>query len=347
MKAAEYALKLAGLRVGRVEILNDPVGPDQIVVRQSVATGTRLPVGDFVGFSLNVRPIRDRVEVPNVRDLPFEDAARALNEKGLTVGPASTPPDSAHIIVVNQNPQGGASVYRGDDITLELGPDRSPLVPVAHEPGRNRVPGVVGVPLDSALAVLASARFVNRRVDSQPAARPVSRWFVSEQAPSVGEMVLATTLVRLTAVPAVEVPTLIGRSEPEAAAEAAGEDFAMRVTGRHRGWQIRGTRVTGQAPPARAQVGPGTPITVEVADPLPLPVTVSLALAGLGALTWGASRTSLLKPRITSSIEGEAPELIVAPGDSVVGAEISITIQADEPEVDTGNRKVVTREVVQ
>lgn len=340
---AEDTLQRLRLALGVVRIVLDTAAPDNVIVGQSVASGSRLPLGESVGIDLNRRPQIERIAVPRLVGLSLPQAADTIVRHGLTVGSLTERPDRASDVVLEQRPREGERVVPGSPVALVVGRDTTPPPPALVA-----VPSVVGWAVPRAFAALESRGLGNIVVDSEPTAGRDAAWFVSDQAPEAGELVLPSTLVRLRARPVVTlpVPDLRGRSEVDAELEAASAGFRLRVVNRTRAPRLSGTRVTVQVPAPPARIAPGSRLDVTISYPVRPVILLVGALAGVAAAATVAWRTRLLRPSVRATMQSEPPTLVDPLGDSLVRAEVSLKVEVEflEPELSCERDNIILRE---
>lgn len=178
-----------------------------------------LLVGLFFVMNYVVMPLYTRhgvaVTVPEVRELPFEQAVSVVEDRGLRAEPRNQPfnPNLPRGAVVDQNPQPNAAVKPGRRIYLYVnsGPEQTLTVPDVRTATEI-----------NARARLAEAGFT--RIDvREDTARSENAGVVTRQAPEPGRTVSANAEVTVWVSPGlgeerVEVPDVRGLS-PEGAAE--------------------------------------------------------------------------------------------------------------------------------
>lgn len=132
---AEDQLRETGLAVGAVSQEFSEDVPEGAVVRTDPAVGQ--VVDHDTPVALVVSKGREPIDVPNVVDQPQDAAAKAITDRGLTVGDveqqiSETVPKGQ---VISQTPADG-TLFRGDAVQLVVssGP---PLVPVPDVQGKN------------------------------------------------------------------------------------------------------------------------------------------------------------------------------------------------------------------
>jgi len=115
--AARAALQEAGLTPGARVTESDDDVPAGEVLRAEPAPGTPVDAGGIVTLVVSAGP--EPVVLPRVIGLTADDARRELEELGLTVETTAVAGDAGR--VVDQVPDPGVSVQRGDSVVLVVG----------------------------------------------------------------------------------------------------------------------------------------------------------------------------------------------------------------------------------
>lgn len=119
-----------------------------IVISADVTAGTEIKAGSTV--TLTVSAGTEGREVPNITGLSYEDAANKLAEKGFAVNKTESYSSGVEKgNVISQNPVGGQKAPAGSVITVN--------VSLGQEENKVRVPNLMGVPEDEAIAKLIEA----------------------------------------------------------------------------------------------------------------------------------------------------------------------------------------------
>ena len=144
---AEKALKEMGLLTEIVYVESDAYGQNE-VISADITAGTKISVGTTV--TLTVSAGTEGREVPDVEGLSYTDAVNQLAERGFTV--QKTESYSSNVEsgnVISQSPSGGQKAPIGSVITLK--------VSLGQEDNKVRVPNLIGVPEDEAVAKIIEA----------------------------------------------------------------------------------------------------------------------------------------------------------------------------------------------
>lgn len=156
------------------------------------------------------------VEVPDVTGLTEQEATEQLEDAGLEVRSRKrSNPNVDEGEVFNQNPEAGATVEEGDEVTIT----------VSSGPGEVTVPNLFGLSEGDAQSALENAGLVLGRTRSTESEQPEGT--VIDQNPASGEQLNEGEEVDVTlssGITLVEVPGVIGLSEADAvdAVEDAG-----------------------------------------------------------------------------------------------------------------------------
>lgn len=147
MAEAEKELKAMGLLV-EVNFVESEAYDQNVVISADITEGTKIPVGSTV--TLTVSAGTEGREVPDVEGLPYADAVNKLAERGFEA--FKTESYSPYVeagSVISQNPSEGQKAPLGSVITLN--------VSLGEEVNKVRVPELIGVPEDEAVAKLIEA----------------------------------------------------------------------------------------------------------------------------------------------------------------------------------------------
>jgi serine/threonine-protein kinase len=147
---AEAAIRKAGLRVGKVQSVNDSQFPPGQVSSTSPFGGQPEPLGTHVNLFVSAGPAKRTV--PNVTGETESAARAALISAGFTVQSVSTISKQTPGTVVSQTPAGGTQATPGSAVTIDIA-KAAPKQPTAT------VPNVTGETQSAASAALAAAGF--------------------------------------------------------------------------------------------------------------------------------------------------------------------------------------------
>lgn len=144
---AEKELKAMGLLV-EVTYVESEAYDQNVVISSDITAGTKIEVGSTV--TLTVSAGTEGREVPDVEGMSFTAAVNKLAERGFeAVKTESYSSEVESGNVISQNPAGGQKAPLGSVITLK--------VSVGEEVNKVRVPELIGVPEDEAVAKLIEA----------------------------------------------------------------------------------------------------------------------------------------------------------------------------------------------
>ena len=147
MAQAEKELKAMGLLV-EVNYVESEAYDQNMVISSDITAGTKIEVGSTV--TLTVSAGTEGREVPDVEGMSFTAAVNKLAERGFEA--VKTESYSSNVEsgnVISQNPSAGQKAPLGSVITLN--------VSVGEEVNKVRVPELIGVPEDEAVAKLIEA----------------------------------------------------------------------------------------------------------------------------------------------------------------------------------------------
>ena len=196
------------------------------------------------------------VEVPDVTGLSEQEATRQLEDAGLEVRSRNrSNPNIDEGEVFNQNPQAGATVEEGDEVTIT----------VSSGPGEVTVPNLLGLPESDAQAALENAGLVLGRTRSAESEQPEGT--VIDQNPASGEQLNEGEEVDVTlssGITLVQVPGVIGLSEEDAVAAVEGEGLSPEVV-TEPSEEDEGT-VIAQDPEEGAEAQEGDTVRIVVAE---------------------------------------------------------------------------------
>lgn len=144
---AQNQLKKLGL-VTELSYVESEAYEQNIVISSDITPGTRIPTGTTV--TLTVSSGKEGREVPNIVGLSDKDAVKQLEAQGFSIN--RTESYSASVEkgnVISQSPEGGQKAPAGSVITIN--------VSLGKEDSKVRVPNLMGLPEDEAVAKLIEA----------------------------------------------------------------------------------------------------------------------------------------------------------------------------------------------
>ncbi|MET9319931.1 Stk1 family PASTA domain-containing Ser/Thr kinase [Streptomyces sp. NPDC003038] len=190
--------------------------PKGNVCKQEPAADTKVDKNSTVKVWVSSGPPKELV--PNVLNIEYEAAEKALKEKGFQVERKAQESDRPAGIVLEQNPKSGEA-EKGSVVTLT----------VAKEISKSVVPDLMGKTKEQAVKLLSDARLKlgsTTEVES-PAAPP--KTIIAQQYPA-GEQVEAGKTVNVTIAKAaqqVQVPNLGGKTVAQAKQELASKGLVF------------------------------------------------------------------------------------------------------------------------
>lgn len=144
---AQNQLKKLGL-VTELSYVESEAYEQNIVISSDITPGTRIPTGTTV--TLTVSSGKEGREVPNVVGLSDKDAVKQLEAQGFSVNRTESYSSSVEKgNVISQGPEGGQKAPADSVITVN--------VSLGKEDSKVRVPNLMGIPEDEAVAKLIEA----------------------------------------------------------------------------------------------------------------------------------------------------------------------------------------------
>jgi beta-lactam-binding protein with PASTA domain len=247
--------------------LKSPVGP-----ATSTPSGPSVPpVGPSVPPATSVPPSTLASAVPDVVGLTENEALELLKAWRVTIAPVDAVPGSEGR-VVSQTPGLGAALAANGVVTLSVGRSGAPPA------GAARIPNVVGLSSDDALAMLKAARLIP--LLNVVASDQAGDGKVLSQEPSAGVIVARDSNVMVnvgkapqTALSEAEVPDVRRLSELEARSRIAAA--GLKATSRDRlADPSSANLVVDQDPAPGARLPRDSSVTIVVGRILLLPVAV-------------------------------------------------------------------------
>lgn len=200
---ATKALTDAGLKVTVQNTASDR--PSGEVLAQDPAPGAQAHAGDTVTLRVSAGPAP--VTVPDVRGRSLADARQVLTVAGLRDSERTQASDQAKDQVLDQSPAAGASLHRGDTVTLTVSAGPQPVT----------VPDVVGKDVAAATNQLGTLGLLTNT--SNEASDTVEKGKVTRTDPPAGSQVAkgSTVTVYVSSGAAnVRVPTVVGDTKAQA-----------------------------------------------------------------------------------------------------------------------------------
>jgi serine/threonine-protein kinase len=114
--AAAKALKQAGFRAVRVDSYSDDVA-EGLVASVEPGEGQTIPEGSEVDVYVSIGPEFAKLTMPDVRNLPLEDATARLEGKGLRIDVVQSCGGNG-AMVVDTDPVAGVTVRENDVVAL-------------------------------------------------------------------------------------------------------------------------------------------------------------------------------------------------------------------------------------
>ncbi|MEU6862527.1 Stk1 family PASTA domain-containing Ser/Thr kinase [Streptomyces sp. NPDC046876] len=248
-EAAQKSADNVGLKVEKTADEPCDDQPKGNVCKQDQAPDTRVDKGSTI--KLTVSAGAPMVAVPNVVNLSFDEAEKALKEKGFQVEKKTQESDRTPNTVLDQNPKNGQA-QKGSTVT----------VTVAKEQAKSEMPNLLGKTKEDAVKLLNAAKLKlgsTTEVDS-PAAPPKT---IVQQQYQPGEQLAPGTTVNVQISKGsgqmTQVPPLSGATVAQAKAELASKGLSLAIPS---GATDDNAIVISSDPPAGTPVPTGTVINV-------------------------------------------------------------------------------------
>ncbi|MEU3773009.1 Stk1 family PASTA domain-containing Ser/Thr kinase [Streptomyces sp. NPDC032472] len=248
-EAAQKSADNVGLKVEKTADEPCDDQPKGNVCKQDQAPDTRVDKGSTI--KLTVSSGAPPVAVPNVVNLSFEEAEKALKEKGFQVEKKTQESDRTPNTVLDQSPKNGQA-QKGSTVT----------VTVAKEQAKSEMPNLLGKTKEQAVKLLNDAKLKlgsTTEVDS-PAAPPKT---IVQQQYQPGEQLAPGTTVNVQISKGsgqmTQVPLLSGSTVAQAKAELASKGLTCAIPS---GATDDNAIVISSDPPAGTPVPTGTVVNV-------------------------------------------------------------------------------------
>ncbi|MFE3553476.1 Stk1 family PASTA domain-containing Ser/Thr kinase [Streptomyces sp. NPDC059193] len=250
LEAAQKSGANVGLKV--VKGAEEPCAdqPKGNVCKQDPAADTKVARDSTVTVTISTGA--PKAPVPSVRNLTYEDAEKALKDKGFQVDRKLEESARPAGTVLEQNPAAGTEAEANSVVTLTVAKEQSKAV----------IPDLKGKTKEDAAKALEAVNLKLGSVTEMdfPGAAPKT---VTGQSPQAGAQLEVGKTVNITIAKAapqqVQVPNLAGRTVAEARAELAGKGLSLAVIS---GPQDENAVVRLSQPSAGSQVAPGSVVNV-------------------------------------------------------------------------------------
>ena len=196
----------------------------------------------------------DQVSIPNVIGKTVDQARDILTQKGLKVQVKEEFTSKPKGIVTDQSPFEGILGHTGDSVTISVSKGQEVV----------SVPAILGLPQDTAVAQLTSAKLQVGTVTTKDINKPAGT--VLETSPGIGARVYAGSKVNLVVASGkVSVQSVVGKDVNEAVAILQGQGFV--VNQKTAPSDKSANSVIAQDPPAGTMADRGSTVTITVATP--------------------------------------------------------------------------------
>ena len=230
------------------------------VISADPGEGEEVPVGSTVEVTVSTGP--EAADVPDVTDMPREDAEAALEDAGFEPEYVDSEDEekTERGIVTRTKPAAGTTAQRGD------------TVQIWDATGSFTVPDVRGTDVDSATSTLKDIGFevdVTERPDGENEPGTV----LEQTPPGDSSQTIGSTIKLIVAAPEgpVSVPNVTGQPLADARDTLAEAGFGHTTTEEHSD-SVEEGRVIRTEPGANEEVDSGTTITIVVSSgPEPTP----------------------------------------------------------------------------
>jgi serine/threonine-protein kinase len=160
--------------------------PAGMVLAQDPPAGTKLQVGKPVRINVSKGP--QPILVPNVLNIPLEQATSTLEADGFRVQPRFVENNQPSNTVIDQSPSAGSSAAKNSVVSLT----------VSKGPKTTTVPDVTSTDLGTAEQTLQASGFTNVKVVDQPTNDPNSDGVVLSETPQGGTQATPKTQITLS-----------------------------------------------------------------------------------------------------------------------------------------------------
>jgi len=254
---AEILITEAGFTLGEVKPEFNKEVDAGLVYDQSPVAGATAEKGSAISITVSQGP--KQVEVPDILQMPEEEAVAALEAAGFLPKPLPDEPSSKTPAgsVMKQNPDGGALIDEGATVEYV----------VSRGVETVKVPGVVGKSRSSAESTLQDAGFKVKVKEEY--SESVDKGIVISQNPSKDLEVAkgsTVTIVVSKGTERIKVPDVIGKSEADARATLENAGLKIQVTYES---HANNGMVLEQSPSPDTMVARGSTVNVLVDGPVP------------------------------------------------------------------------------
>ena len=267
-QSALSQLEKLGLKISTSEEYNETIA-NGIVISQSLSANTTAYPGDAISLviSKGKQPI-------TVTDVVGKDAATAkstLKKQGFTVQSTEEYNETVKQgIVISQNPAGGSTGYKGDNISIVVSKGKQPIT----------VSNVVGKDAATAKSTLEKQGFSVKTTEEYSETVPQGN--VISQSPSSGTIAYKgdnISLVVSKGQQPITVPDVVGQSRSYAKSILEGQGFVVQETTEEYSDSIATGYIVRQSPSAGSTSYKGKTVSIIISKG-PQPFTVSFNANG-------------------------------------------------------------------
>ena len=180
------------------------------------------------------------------------NAEAMLSDKGFEVNVQAEPADDAIGKVLSQDPEAGARLPEGSEVTIVVATNRT-------------IPEVVGLSEEEARAKLAEAGA--ERIETKVVSSSEAEGIVLEVSPGAGEPFVSRSIVTLTVAGPYIVPDVVGKKEGDAVDAVKAAGLTPEVSYITSDKTVR--TVVETSPAAGEAVGEGSTVQLKVSSPFP------------------------------------------------------------------------------
>ena len=180
------------------------------------------------------------------------NAEAMLSDKGFEVNVQAEPADDAIGKVLSQDPEAGARLPEGSEVTIVVATNRT-------------IPEVVGLSEEEARAKLAEAGA--ERIETKVVSSSEAEGIVLEVSPGAGEPFVSRSIVTLTVAGPYIVPDVVGKKESDAVDAVKAAGLTPEVSYITSDKTVR--TVVETSPAAGEAVGEGSTVQLKVSSPFP------------------------------------------------------------------------------
>jgi beta-lactam-binding protein with PASTA domain len=297
--AASTAISGASLMLGTVTTQSSTTVAPGLVVNQSPAAATQVPLGSSVNLVVSTG-----VTVPSVVGQTQSAASNAITAASLTVGTVTTQSSGSvpSGSVISQSPAANAQVSGGSAVNLVV--STGPVMVAA--------PDVVGLPQAQATTSITGASLVLGTVTTQ-SSTTVAPGVVISQSPAAATQVAQGSAVNLVVSTGVAVPNVVNQTQAAATTTLTNASLIVGTVTTQSSGSVPSGSVISQSPAASAQVAGGTAVNLVISTGPAMVAAPNVAGLSQAAATTAITGASLVLGTVTTqSSTTVAPGLVIS-----------------------------------